>query len=93
MWGSALLCLLAGVLVVNATPHFVKGLTQERFPTPFGGSPVTNVIAGWAMYCAAGAVLIAAHPSRHGFAAAVGGSLGALAMSLFHAHVGAFGRR
>jgi hypothetical protein len=93
MWGSALLCLFAGVLVVNATPHFVKGLTQEPFPTPFGGSPVITVIAGWAMYGAAGAVLVAAQPSRHAFAAVAGGSLGALAMSLFHARIGAFGRR
>lgn len=29
---TAILCLLAGVLAANATPHFVKGITKEPFP-------------------------------------------------------------
>ena len=27
---------VAGLLGANATPHFVKGITGERYPTMFG---------------------------------------------------------
>jgi hypothetical protein len=29
----------AGALLVNAVPHTVKGLSGERFPTPFANPP------------------------------------------------------
>lgn len=44
---------VAGALLVNAVPHTVKGLTGERFPTPFANppgvglsSPVENIAWG-----------------------------------------------
>ncbi|RKN04851.1 hypothetical protein [Streptomyces radicis] len=67
-----LLSLLAGVLAANATPHFIRGITKKRFPTPFGDGPLINLVAGWAMYVAA--------------------STGVLAMGVFHATTGAFGK-
>jgi hypothetical protein len=32
----------------NATPHFVKGIIKEAYPNVVGGSPVSNLVAGWA---------------------------------------------
>ena len=47
MWQTILLSLLAGAMSANATPHFVKGITKEPYPNVFGGSPVSNLVAGW----------------------------------------------
>ncbi|GAB2859669.1 hypothetical protein [Nocardioides pacificus] len=54
----------AGTLLANAVPHGVKGLTGQRFPSPFArppgvglSSPLTNV--AWStMNLAAGALLL-----------------------------------
>ncbi|MFJ8896557.1 hypothetical protein ACIRCZ_18375 [Leifsonia sp. NPDC102414] len=89
---TLVLGLAGGVLVANGIPHFVKGITKEHFPTPFGGSPVVNLVGGWVMLVGGGACL--------GFAD-LGGqpvgwvavAVGALCMGLFHASIGAFGRR
>ena len=48
MWQTILLNLLAGAVSANAIPHFIKGITKETYPNVFGGSPVSNLIAGWA---------------------------------------------
>ena len=42
MLSTIALCFVAGVLAANATPHFVKGITKEQFPTPFSPSPLPN---------------------------------------------------
>ncbi|RZU73148.1 hypothetical protein EV384_1547 [Micromonospora kangleipakensis] len=89
---TLLLTLLAGLLAGNAVPHLVKGLTRERFPTPFGGSPVVNVVAGWAMVNLAGLHPVWADLDRFPRQAWIAGSLGVLAIALFHARIGAFGR-
>jgi hypothetical protein len=46
---------LAGVVLANAVPHFVHGISGDRFPTPFSdppgrglSSPTVNVIWGLA---------------------------------------------
>lgn len=95
MTQTILLSFLAGVLAANATPHFVKGITRERFPTLFGTGPLVNLVAGWAMYVIAATLLIGAQLDRHPIAALVAGAAGALAMGVFHAQGGAFalGRR
>jgi hypothetical protein len=92
MWPTIGLSFLAGLLGANATPHFVKGITRERYPTVFGGSPVVNVVAGWCGLCVAAAALAGAHPARHPLAAGIAVAAGILPMALFHAGVGAFGR-
>jgi hypothetical protein len=55
---------LAGMLLVNAVPHSVKGVSGERFPTPFAkppgvglSSPTQNVVWG-GINLAAGCALL-----------------------------------
>lgn len=92
MWQTMVLSFFAGVFGANATPHFVKGITKEPFPTPFGPSPVTNLIGGWAMFVLAAALVVWAHVDRYPVEASVFGALGVLLMGIFHAWIGAFGR-
>ena len=93
MTSSIILCFIAGVLAANATPHFVKGITKEQFPTPFSPAPLPNLIGGWAMYVVAGLLLVWAHPGQHPLAALTAGALGVLLMGIFHARIGAFGKQ
>lgn len=53
-WPHDLASFFAGIALTNAVPHAVKGLTGERFPTPFAkppgkglSSPVVNTL--WAL--------------------------------------------
>jgi hypothetical protein len=48
-------CFFAGVFLANAVPHFVHGISGDRFPTPFAhppgrglSSPTVNVV--WALF-------------------------------------------
>ena len=48
-------CFLAGVFLANVVPHFVHGISGDRFPTPFAhppgrglSSPTVNVV--WALF-------------------------------------------
>lgn len=93
MWQTTLLTFLAGILAGNAIPHFVKGITRERYPTVFGASAVVNLLVGWAGAVLAVLLFQAAGMNAHGTAAAVAGGLGVLVIGLFHAGPGAFGRR
>ncbi|MEO3794382.1 hypothetical protein ABGB14_29570 [Nonomuraea sp. B10E15] len=95
MTQTILLSFLAGVLAANATPHFVKGITRERFPTLFGTSPLVNLVAGWAMYVIAITLVITGELGGHPIPALAAGAAGVLAMGVFHAQGGAFvlGRR
>jgi hypothetical protein len=54
-WSSGLACFFAGLFLANAVPHFVHGISGDRFPTPFArppgkglSSPTVNVI--WALF-------------------------------------------
>ena len=54
-WPHALACFFAGVLLANAVPHFVHGISGDRFPTPFAhppgkglSSPTVNVL--WSLF-------------------------------------------
>jgi hypothetical protein len=54
-WNEYLACFFAGVLLANGVPHFVHGISGDRFPTPFAkppgrglSSPTTNVF--WALF-------------------------------------------
>ena len=89
MWQTTLLTFLAG----NSIPHFVKGITRERYPTVFGASAVVNLLVGWAGAVLAVLLFQAAGVNAHATAAAVAGGLGVLVIGLFHAGPGAFGRR
>jgi hypothetical protein len=53
-WYNYIACFLAGMFLANVVPHFVQGISGDRFPTPFAHPPgkglsssTTNVI--WAL--------------------------------------------
>ena len=50
-WYHYIACFFAGMFLANAVPHFVHGISGDRFPTPFAdppgkglSSPTVNVI-------------------------------------------------
>src|SRR6202162_544477 len=38
-WYHYIACFFAGVLLTNVVPHFVYGISGDRFPTPFAHPP------------------------------------------------------
>src|ERR1700744_2921871 len=53
-WYSYVACFFAGMFFANVVPHFVHGISGDRFPTPFANppgkglsSPTVNVV--WAL--------------------------------------------
>jgi hypothetical protein len=53
-WYHYIACFFAGMFLANAVPHFVHGISGDRFPTPFAdppgrglSSPVVNTL--WAL--------------------------------------------
>ncbi len=54
-WYHYIACFFAGAILANFIPHFVHGISGDRFPTPFArppgkglSSPTTNV--AWALF-------------------------------------------
>jgi hypothetical protein len=54
-WYEYIACFFAGAFLANVVPHFVYGISGDRFPTPFAhppgkglSSPTVNVI--WALF-------------------------------------------
>jgi hypothetical protein len=54
-WHHFIACFFAGLFLTNAVPHFVYGISGDRFPTPFANppgkglsSPTVNVV--WALF-------------------------------------------
>lgn len=53
-WYQHVACFFAGAFLANVVPHFVHGISGDRFPTPFANppgkglsSPTVNVV--WAL--------------------------------------------
>lgn len=53
-WYNYIACFFTGVFFVNSLPHFIQGISGNKFPTPFAkppgkglSSPMLNVI--WAL--------------------------------------------
>jgi hypothetical protein len=53
-WYEYVACFCAGMFLANAVPHFVHGISGDRFPSPFAhppgkglSSPTVNVV--WAL--------------------------------------------
>jgi hypothetical protein len=53
-WYNYIACFFAGVFLANVVPHYVQGVSGNRFPTPFAkppgkglSSPTINVL--WAL--------------------------------------------
>lgn len=83
--------LLAGLLVGNGLPHFIKGITRERYPTAFGSGPVANLVAGWAGIVLGAFALLAADIPAAPLAGGAALAVGVLLIGLFHAKGLAFG--
>ena len=54
-WYHYVACFFAGLFLTNVVPHFVYGISGDRFPTPFAhppgkgmSSPTVNVV--WALF-------------------------------------------
>jgi hypothetical protein len=54
-WYNYIACFFAGLFLANVVPHFVYGISGDRFPTPFANppgkglsSPTVNVV--WALF-------------------------------------------
>lgn len=54
-WYHSIACFFAGMFLANAVPHFVHGISGDRFPTPFARPPgkglssaTVNVV--WALF-------------------------------------------
>ena len=54
-WHEYIACFFAGMFLTNVVPHFVHGISGDRFPTPFAkppgkglSSPTVNVV--WALF-------------------------------------------
>jgi hypothetical protein len=54
-WYNYIACFFAGMFLANVVPHFVYGISGDRFPTPFAhppgkglSSPTVNVV--WALF-------------------------------------------
>jgi hypothetical protein len=66
LWYQYVACFFAGVFSANAIPHFVHGVSGDKFPTPFAkppgkglSSPRINVV--WALInIAIGSLLVLA---------------------------------
>jgi hypothetical protein len=53
-WYNYVACFFAGAFLSNVVPHFVHGISGDRFPTPFAkppgrglSSPTVNVVWAW----------------------------------------------
>ena len=93
MLTAVVLGLLGGIMAGNALPHFVRGITKQRYPNLWGGGPIPNVVAGWGGLVIAAILLHYAFHDRPGWWAFAATSLGVLLIGLFHAGPGAFGKR
>jgi uncharacterized membrane protein len=54
-WYNYIACFFAGMFIANVVPHFVQGISGDRFPTPFAhppgkglSSPTVNVV--WSLF-------------------------------------------
>lgn len=93
MWQTLMMSLLAGILGGNGLPHFVRGITRNRYPCALGNGPIPNLIAGWAGLVLAAVVFQWADYARYPWPAFAAVAVGVLLIGLFHAGPGAFGRR
>ena len=88
-WYSYAAAFFAGALLANAVPHFVHGISGDRFPTPFArprgkglSSPTVNV--AWALAnIIVGYLLCCAGEVASGSGGALAAFAGVAVLSLF----------
>ncbi|OBI67807.1 hypothetical protein [Mycobacterium sp. E796] len=93
MIGALVLAFVGGLLGGNAIPHFIRGITKQRYPNAWGGGPIPNVVAGWVGLVLAAVALHTAFEGREPLWPFCAAAIGVLLIGLFHAGPGAFGRR
>ena len=93
MFHTIALGLLAGLLIGNGLPHFIKGITREPYPTVFGSGPVPNLVAGWSGIALGVLALVPADLPAEPVPGGVSIAVGVLLFGLFHAKGLAFGRK
>jgi uncharacterized membrane protein YdcZ (DUF606 family) len=93
MWQTIILSFLAGMMGGNAIPHFIKGITKENYPNVLGNSAVPNFVSGWAAFVITVLLVHGAQVEQHPLWAFISGAIGVLVIGLFHAGIGAFGRK
>ena len=63
-WHSYIACFFAGMFLANVVPHFVHGISGNKFPTPFANPPgrglssatvnvvwaLANLVAGFLLF-------------------------------------------
>lgn len=63
-WYSYVACFFAGMFLANAVPHFVHGVSGDRFPSPFSKPPgkglssapvnvawaLVNIVVGYVLF-------------------------------------------
>jgi hypothetical protein len=90
-WYYYVACFFAGAFLANGVPHFVQGISGNKFQTPFASPPgvgessaIVNVIWGWFNLLVGGVLL---HyfflPMPPSVEACVAGTLGALVSALW----------
>lgn len=84
-----ILSFLAGLVAAYGVPHFVKGVTGEKFPTPFGRQSSAIVNAAWGWFSLAAAILLLhfSHPWKHLYRASTLFAIAALLMAVLLAQV------
>ena len=89
---TIILSFLAGVWFGNGIPHFMRGITKQNYPSMLGNEPIPNLIAGWIAISTTPLWLYWSNAASYPMAAWIAGALGVLAIGLFHAGPGAFGK-
>lgn len=87
-WYNYVACFFAGAFLANFAPHFVHGISGDRFPTPFAhppgkglSSPTVNVAWAFVNLLAGGALYRAGRVSSDSYATLVVFLAGAIAIS------------
>ena len=93
MWQTLLFSFLGGLFGANGIPHFVKGITKEKYPCLLGNTPVPNLVAGWTMFLLSVLFFHWGNAYRFGWPAFGSAAMGALVIGFVHAGPGAFGRK
>jgi hypothetical protein len=77
-WYNYVACFFAGAFLANVVPHFVHGISGDRFPTPFAklpgrglSSPTVNVVWAWINLVAGYVLLLAGKVSSDNYATLV----------------------
>ena len=87
-WYNYVACFFAGAFLANFVPHFVHGISGDRFPTPFArppgkglSSPTVNVAWAFLNLLVGGDLYKAGHVSSEAYATVVLLFFGAVTIS------------